>query len=365
MRSTEHPSEVIDGLLRHYGVALLEYQGNGAFATRGGMPNWFEGVFGTPEGTVVPSDVSLFLASFLQEAEAHWNDGDGRLNSGAFTEAGSDGRERTLEATAVRIADYKLLLISPPNMRLDDVQQLLQAARDEHLARERERKEVEQREVLLHCIVHDLSNPLSGLKGSLQLLNEDDLVDEDGQELLGIATRQVERMQKQIRAVLDAFKAEVAKQLPTSGEGDPPDVSACPKAVIESLEAAAKLAGLTIESDLPDHAMPIVGDKAKFQRVLFNLIGNALRYAPRGTAIRVTAKADGDDVEIAVEDEGPGVPDERIDTLFKRFGKGPDGQTGLGLYFCRITAEHWGGSVGYAHRDGGGARFWIRLPRRS
>lgn len=365
MGKTPSHSNIVSGLLTHYDLALLERKGSGRFTTVGSAPEWFLGYFGNNGQELRVENASLFLESFLGEAEDHWTSGTGRLSSGAWTEAGADGFERTLEATALRLREHKLLLIGPPTLRLDDVQRLLQTARDEQLARERERMEVEQREVLLHCIVHDLSNPLSGLKGSLQLLGEDDLEVEDGQQLLAIANRQVDRMQGQIRTVLDAFKAEVARQLPYAGVADPPDISSCPREVIESLQATAKLSAVTIDADLPESSVHVVGDRAKFQRVLFNLLGNALRYAPPGTTIKVAGNVDGNDAEVSVEDRGPGVPPELVNTLFKRFGKGPDGQTGLGLYFCRITAEQWGGSVGYEAAEIGGARFWIRLPLRS
>lgn len=348
-----------------YDAAVLEYKGGGQFVLLGEAPGWFDGYFSTgSDDRLNLGDHSAFLNVFLLDAEQHWSEGEGRLQSGPWTEAGADGRAVTLEASAMELDGRKLLLIAPPTLNLDAVQQLLQSARDEHLSRERERKDVEQREVLLHCIVHDLSNPLSGLKGSLQLLAEDNLVQRDGTELLEIATRQVDRMQTQIRAILDAFRADVANQLPTAGQHAPPDVSESSRAVAEALSPAARLAGLEIVVDAPDEPLLIVGDRDKFQRVLFNLAGNALRYGPSGTSVRVIVQEKNGEVEIAVEDEGPGVPSERIGTLFKRFGKGPDGQTGLGLYFCRITAEHWGGSVGYSPREGGGARFWVRLPRR-
>lgn len=356
---------VPDGLLTLYDAAVLEHVGDAQFELLGAAPEWFAGYFATEdEGRVGLALSSAFLTMFLEDAAQHWANGEGRLLSGPWTEAGADGQAFTLEASAIKADDRELLLIAPPSLNLDAVQQLLQGARDEHLARERERKDVEQREVLLHCIVHDLSNPLSGLKGSLQLLAEDDLVQPDGAELLAIAMRQVERMQTEIRAVLDAFQAEVAKQLPSAGEDAPPDASADSHTVAAALAPAAQLAGLELVVDAPNEPLLIVGDKGKFQRVLFNLVGNALRYAPAGTEVRIAVQEKDGQVEIAVEDEGPGVPPKRVETLFKRFGKGPEGQTGLGLYFCRITAEHWGGRVGYATREGGGARFWVRLPRR-
>ncbi|HEY8091492.1 MAG TPA: ATP-binding protein, partial [Polyangiaceae bacterium] len=70
-------------------------------------------------------------------------------------------------------------------------------------------------------------------------------------------------------------------------------------------------------------------------------------------------------VRLLVEDEGPGVPPALLPHLFQKFARGrdPAAGTGLGLYFCRITVESWGGAIGYEARPGGGARFWVRLRR--
>jgi signal transduction histidine kinase len=71
-------------------------------------------------------------------------------------------------------------------------------------------------------------------------------------------------------------------------------------------------------------------------------------------------------VVIAVEDEGEGVAAETLPRLFEKFAHDPRaGGTGLGLYFCRITIEQWGGGIGYEPRVPVGSRFWIRLPARA
>jgi len=67
---------------------------------------------------------------------------------------------------------------------------------------------------------------------------------------------------------------------------------------------------------------------------------------------------------IAVDDKGPGIPEEVAEFIFKKFPREKrSGQAGLGLYFCRMVAEHWGGEIGYSLLSEGGTRFWIRLPR--
>jgi signal transduction histidine kinase len=99
--------------------------------------------------------------------------------------------------------------------------------------------------------------------------------------------------------------------------------------------------------------------------VLQNLLGNALRYSPKGSTVTIGLARDEESITFSVDDEGPGVPEEVRDRLFQKFSQGrtKSGSAGLGLYFCRITVERWGGEIGYTPRDTGGSRFWFRVRR--
>src|SRR5262249_6917580 len=108
------------------------------------------------------------------------------------------------------------------------------------------------------------------------------------------------------------------------------------------------------------------GEKSRLERVISNLAENALRHSPPDTTVTIGCHDDEpDQVLIAIDDEGPGVPPEAVPGLFQKFvqGKQGTGKIGLGLYFCRITVEHWGGLIGYSSRGEKGSRFWFRLPR--
>src|SRR4030095_11873387 len=93
-------------------------------------------------------------------------------------------------------------------------------------------------------------------------------------------------------------------------------------------------------------------------------VENALRHSPSGSLVMVALEQAGADVLVAVDDQGPGAAPGVVRTLFEKFsqGKGQKGKAGLGLYFCRITVEHWGGAIGCTPRQTGGTRFWFRLP---
>ena len=107
----------------------------------------------------------------------------------------------------------------------------------------------------------------------------------------------------------------------------------------------------------------MVAEPSRLERVLENLVENALRHSPSGGQVSVAVLALGDDVEVRVTDEGPGVPPKVVASLFDKFAQGEHrGRTGLGLYFCALTVHRWGGEIGYRPLPHG-ACFWFRLPR--
>ena len=106
-------------------------------------------------------------------------------------------------------------------------------------------------------------------------------------------------------------------------------------------------------------------DRRRIERVFANLLENAQRHTPLDGACVLRVTPEDDAVAVAIENEGKGVPEELRDSLFDRFTRGTQdggGTAGLGLYYCRITVEKYGGSIFHEERPGGGARFVFKLP---
>lgn len=231
----------------------------------------------------------------------------------------------------------------------------------------REDRDLEKQDILLHTIVHDLASPLSGIVGCLSAIEDGPENPKDLERLVTLALRQAHRQERLIQQILDVFRAQdddpAQEEAPAS-----PDISRIARRLVENLEPSFALQDvqLVVEDrssgfDWAQH--PVIGEETRLERVLANLLDNGLRHAPAGST--VTVRLDGGDhhVEVSVLDEGPGVPETEVEGLFARLSQGQNrGRVGLGLYFCRITIQRWGGDVGYAPRDGGGARFWFRLP---
>ena len=117
--------------------------------------------------------------------------------------------------------------------------------------------------------------------------------------------------------------------------------------------------------------LDIAADHDQILRVLTNLLSNALKYSPGESAVAVSARAAADGVEIAVEDEGPGIPSEQIDRLFRPFSRlglherQTSGGTGLGLAISRAIVEQHGGRIWWERRQPHGSRFAFVIPRPS
>lgn len=279
----------------------------------------------------------------------------------------ASGRPADLHFLQSPEGDYVLFLDAS---RQEQQQRLMQQKGNElSLSYQRLLKEIQKKEILLHCIVHDLAGPLLGIKGGYELLANEN-ISPQGRKFLEIGLRQADKQEKLIKEILHAFAAEV--ETLDSFTIDPahaPDAAQAIRDVVEALQPAFTLHHVKLQL-APDmdftRNWKVVGEKSRLERIISNLTENALRHSPPDTTVTVGCYADEHDhILIAIDDEGPGIPPEVAPTLFQKFsqGKKGKGKVGLGLYFCRITVEHWGGLIGHAPRAEKGSRFWFRLPR--
>jgi signal transduction histidine kinase len=120
--------------------------------------------------------------------------------------------------------------------------------------------------------------------------------------------------------------------------------------------------------ELEDGLPRVRVERDRIKQVLVNLLTNANEYCPDGAEIRVTANRVGGEVELAVADDGPGIPPDQIDHIFERFGRGDAGAsqrvggTGLGLAIARSLVEAHGGAIGVTSTPGKGSTFRVVLP---
>lgn len=353
-------------------IVVMEYLDDGFFRIIGTIPDWFMQFY--PDAATERDRLKLeskfsFLENFIIDAEYFWMGKEpGKLKSGLWSEIDTKGMECYFEASATRLKSKKILLIELQGICYEEKQYLIQKARENNLNYQRLLKEIQKKEILIHCIVHDLAGQITGINYCFELLAFQNMSPK-GMEYVESGRKQSTKQGMLIREIMDAFSADVESlDAFTLAPAQAPDALVCVKEVVDALLPTFSLNNRKLQL-APDINMAgdwkVVGEKSRLDRVLFNLVENALRHSPPNSTVTVGVQDDGEFILIAVDDEGPGVPEDMSKTIFQIFSQGKNnfGRAGLGLYFCRITVERWGGTIGHSPRTQGGCRFWFRLPK--
>jgi signal transduction histidine kinase/CheY-like chemotaxis protein/HPt (histidine-containing phosphotransfer) domain-containing protein len=366
-------NSIFESFLTSQGYALFESAGKDEFTIIGTCPVWCRDVFDLQSRStkrIRVGDNSAFLENFLVDAENFWNSkSEGSVSSGNWIERDKAGREIPLEAFALSLDRKKILILRNLAAHFAEQQQWFQTARDSLLAHEQLLSETQKKEILLHCIVHDLSQPLTAISGCFNLLRLENLPPPSG-KYVEAGQRESQRQELMIRGILSAFSGDLIAQQSSDKSGAlPPDLSVCAQQAIEEFSSAFKDKGVNLRFAPPPSASSdwhVAGDAPRLERIFGNLLENTLRYSPANSTVTVGVEDHGESILAFVDDEGPGLPPDLPPTqLFALFSKGKShsGKAGLGLYFCKITVERWHGTIGAETRAQGGSRFWFRLPR--
>lgn len=353
-------------------ILVMDQLDDGSFKIIGTVPEWFMHFHpdvAFERDKLRPGKKFPFIENFLIDAESFWRGNDtGTLKSGLWSETDILGKEHYLEASAVRLNNKNILLISLGVATYEEKQFLIQKGRENSLNYYNLVKEIQKKEILIHCIVHDLAGGITAINYCFQLLALKDMAPK-AKEYLEIGMNQCNKQEMLIREILDAFSAEVESLDGfTFNPAQAPDALICAREVMNALLPSFSLNQVNLQL-APDIDMlgdwKIVSEKSRLERVISNLVENALRHSPRNSTVTIGLQEDGEFILLTVDDEGPGVPQDISKTLFEKFSQGKDkaGKLGLGLYFCRIMVELWNGTIGYLPRTEGGSRFWVRLPK--
>jgi two-component system, NtrC family, sensor kinase len=209
-------------------------------------------------------------------------------------------------------------------------------------------------------VTHEIRNPLSSIALNLELLEEQlPSHDAEARALFRAIGKEVERLS----GLSQQYLAFARSKLPTR---EPEDVGALVEEAVVfvrlDLEKHDIRVKLSVEPGLP----PVSCDEGQIKQVLLNLLQNARDAMPGGGEVHVGVRAEGVEVVISVDDQGPGVPAELRERLFEPFYTTKSHGTGLGLAITQHIATSHGGSIACEAAPGGsGARFVLRLPTRS
>jgi two-component system phosphate regulon sensor histidine kinase PhoR len=229
-----------------------------------------------------------------------------------------------------------------------------------------DRKHLERRRLDFYSIIaHDLRAPLQ----AIMLRTESILRGHRGQissELLA----DVSTMERNVRAMVTLINdfLELAR---LEGTGlkihdEPLDLGALATSALQDIRPLSDANGQALVLAALPEAVLVRGDRARLSQVFANLLGNAIKFTPRGGRIRVELARRSDSVRTSVCDNGPGIPSEVLPHVFERFKRMPAHQhivgSGLGLTIVREVVEAHGGHVGVQSEEGTGSCFWFDLP---
>jgi len=217
----------------------------------------------------------------------------------------------------------------------------------------------------LATMTHELRTPMNGVLGILELLHQTDL-DAEQRELIDVIGGSAEALLKIIDDILDLSKIEAGKM----------EIERLPLAPLPLIEGVADTLAphahrkkLSFNTYVDPTVPPaIVGDPVRLRQILFNLIGNAIKFTEHGSvSVQLTTEGPGQ-LRLNVTDTGIGLDEDARTRLFKPFSQADStttrrfGGTGLGLSICRRLVELMGGTIGVDSVPGRGSTFWVQLP---
>ena len=214
---------------------------------------------------------------------------------------------------------------------------------------------------LVAAVSHDLRAPLARIKASSSTLADDelDIGPQARQSLVKLIDGQADRLADLVQNLLDMSRIQAGVLQPRRMPASLPELAA---GVAADLGPALRSHQLRVE--LPEDLPQVDVDRTLIARVLTNLLENAIRHAPKGTPITVTAMASPPEgVLVSVADRGPGVSPDRRDEVFGMLARrDADAGAGLGLTIARTFVEAHGQRIWVEDSPGGGARFCFTLP---
>jgi signal transduction histidine kinase len=271
-------------------------------------------------------------------------------------------RERTLGALTFAAAESKRRYSERDLALAEEVAYRIAMAIDNARLLKRAEQATIARDNLLSIVSHDLKNPLSVIGMVLDLQESEQAEDTRSQDRHPTIRRAVARMQRLIGDLLDTASID-ARRLGI--EQTPVPVAPLVGEMLEMLEPAAANKAVRLASELPAELPAIFADRGRIHQVLWNLLGNAIKFTPEGGSITLRVTPSDDVVTFSITDTGPGIPESELPHLFERFWQARRTArlgTGLGLFIAKGIVEAHAGRIWVETQLGAGSTFCFTLP---
>ncbi|UCC86254.1 MAG: response regulator [Anaerolineales bacterium] len=254
------------------------------------------------------------------------------------------------------------------NHRLLETKQALQGQNQElQVTNERLRVLHNAKQTFSNMVVHDLRTPLSAIMGALTLLQMDHTLhlSQRQQETISGALAAGRQLVRLTDTLLDLQRLE-AGQMPLTLE--PLDPNNLIETSLEQFRPMLEVQEVHAHTDLEDNLPPLLVDWEIAQRVIENLLDNAIKFTPPGGEITLRSRLDAGNVILSVQDTGPGIPKDQQQVMAERFGQMPLDSVvlrpgfDLGLAFCKLATDALQGRIWVESEIGHGSTFYVALP---
>ncbi len=284
-----------------------------------------------------------------------------------------DGEERSHSMSLDRIEDDRGNTIGYVSTsediteRIEAERRLVEALATERQAVERLREVDQVKDAFVSSVSHELRTPITSILGYTEMLDEG-AYGPLGPEALD-AVRRIGANSTRLLSLIDDLLT--LSRVQEEGLGFADRLVDLRKIVVAGTTVVAptlERRALELTVDLPDDPIPFLGDRDMLERVVINLVGNAVKFTPEGGQVGVVVGTEGTEAVISVSDNGIGIPREEQERLFSRFFRSSLAQqqaipgSGLGLSIAHSIIEQHGGSMSVESAPGQGTTFHVRLP---
>jgi PAS domain S-box-containing protein len=318
---------------------------NESFASRLGYPAWGDVDIAAWADALHPADAERVLSTVGNVIASDATAMNIQYRFGAF---GGGWRDVLFRGHVVRGTNGKAVRIIGAMMDITE-RRVIDRMKDEFIS----------------TVSHELRTPLTSIRGALGLLSSGRLgtLAEKGQRLLEIASSNTDRLVRLINDILDIERIESGNVTLTKTNCEADTLARAAADVVRALADRENIR-ITIEAE----PAPLVADSDRMVQTLTNLLGNAVKFSPAGSIIRLTARSEGTNVVFSVVDQGRGIPSDKLGTIFERFQQvdasdsRDKGGSGLGLTICRSIVRQHGGEIRVESEPGTGSTFTVTVP---